>query len=451
MTKEIKVIDYVMGTGKSTYLLKKLQKDSSIRYIYVAPLSSEVEDRAKDELAATEVNIPSDKEGLKSEDMLHLLKAGKNIACTHELFKRLTEEHIKYITHWGYTMIIDEVVDFIKAFEKYNDDEINDLFDEGKMFSDEENNGKISMTWDVREHNHFAQLKAMCDVGMLYSSKYPSNMLNIQIPPSVIEASKEVYLLTYMYETSTMCKFMQMHGFTYTKEKILDLEEREKGKKAQIKSLLNIINLQAVDSLFKRQKDTWFSQSWYGSKGKTPNKENTLLMFKKIDNYLSNNPEYRSSYFFCTPKRVSQWLLTNSTKEDETNEEDEVIEAKNDLTKAKLKYLRPRLKEPKKTSCTEIETKNQKNSKYQMWLPSTTRATNIYKERTLCLFLMNIYPNWNVQKYLTDFHEPVDPDKYALSEMLQFIWRGCIRDNKPMDVYIVSSRMRRLLVEWLET
>lgn len=80
MTKEIKVIDYVMGTGKSTYLLKKLQKDSSIRYIYVAPLSSEVEDRAKDELAATEVNIPSDKEGLKSEDMLHLLKAGKNIA-----------------------------------------------------------------------------------------------------------------------------------------------------------------------------------------------------------------------------------------------------------------------------------------------------------------------------------------------------------------------------------
>ena len=152
------------------------------------------------------------------------------------------------------------------------------------MFSDEKSNGKISMTWDVREHNHFAQLKAMCDVGMLYSSKYPSNMLNIQIPPSVIEASREVYLLTYTYETSTMCKFMQMHGFTYTKEKIPDLEEREKEKKAQIKSLLNIINLQAVDSLFKRQKDTWFSQSWYGSKGKTPNKENTLLMFKKIDN-----------------------------------------------------------------------------------------------------------------------------------------------------------------------
>lgn len=102
-------------------------------------------------------------------------------------------------------MIIDEVVDFIKAFEKYNDDEINDLFDEGKMFSDEENNGKISMTWDVREHNHFAQLKAMCDVGMLYSSKYPSNMLNIQIPPSVIEASKEVYLLTYICTRQALC------------------------------------------------------------------------------------------------------------------------------------------------------------------------------------------------------------------------------------------------------
>jgi len=242
-----------------------------------------------------------------------------------------------------------------------------------------------------------------------------------------------------------------MHGFNYVKIKIPELDLREQVKKQEIKELLNIINLQAVDLMFKRQKETWFSQSWYGTTSKKPNKESVLLMFKKIDNYLGNNPQHRSSYFFCTPKRVMEWMCSTGRKKTDTSDDTNEINRIEENTKTKFNYFRPRLKEPKLNKDEELkDTENEKDSKYQMWLPTSTRATNLYQNRTLCLYLMNVYPNWNVQKYLTDFHNPVDSDQYALSEMLQFIWRGCIRDGKPMDVYIASTRMKGLLLKWLE-
>lgn len=46
MTKEIKVIDYVMGTGKTKYIFEYMQANPHKKYIYVTPLLSEAEKRA---------------------------------------------------------------------------------------------------------------------------------------------------------------------------------------------------------------------------------------------------------------------------------------------------------------------------------------------------------------------------------------------------------------------
>jgi len=45
----------------------------------------------------------------------------------------------------------------------------------------------------------------------------------------------------------------------------------------------------------------------------------------------------------------------------------------------------------------------------------------------------------------------VDEDGYALSEMLQFIWRSAIRDGKEIWLYIPSIRMRTLLKQWIKS
>jgi hypothetical protein len=43
----------------------------------------------------------------------------------------------------------------------------------------------------------------------------------------------------------------------------------------------------------------------------------------------------------------------------------------------------------------------------------------------------------------------VNDEEYALSELVQWVWRSAIRDGKEINLYIPSSRMRRLLTDWL--
>ena len=52
--------------------------------------------------------------------------------------------------------------------------------------------------------------------------------------------------------------------------------------------------------------------------------------------------------------------------------------------------------------------------------------------------------------YPSDKKLPIDEDGYALSEMLQFIWRSAIRDGNEIWVYIPSVRMRNLLKKWIK-
>ena len=44
----------------------------------------------------------------------------------------------------------------------------------------------------------------------------------------------------------------------------------------------------------------------------------------------------------------------------------------------------------------------------------------------------------------------IDEDGFALSELLQWIWRSQIRQGKPIILYIPSKRMRELLEDFLD-
>jgi hypothetical protein len=83
------------------------------------------------------------------------------------------------------------------------------------------------------------------------------------------------------------------------------------------------------------------------------------------------------------------------------------------------------------------------------FLPCNTRATNDYKDFTLCMYCCNIFKNPIDVRYMQSHDIDIDIDTYSLSEMLQFIWRGCIRQGKPMKVLILSKRMKELLEGWL--
>ena len=83
------------------------------------------------------------------------------------------------------------------------------------------------------------------------------------------------------------------------------------------------------------------------------------------------------------------------------------------------------------------------------FIPCNARATNDYRDRTVLAYCANLFMNPFVRRYLAVDGVMPSNDDYALSIMIQWIWRSAIRDGKPVDVYIPSKRMRTLLQEWI--
>ena len=83
------------------------------------------------------------------------------------------------------------------------------------------------------------------------------------------------------------------------------------------------------------------------------------------------------------------------------------------------------------------------------YLPLNSRATNEYKKRTSVVYPVNRYLNPFVKNFFLTNNIDIDEDGYALSEMLQFIWRSAIRDGNEIWIYLPSVRMRGLLEQWI--
>lgn len=421
MADTIKVLDYIMGSGKSTFILDYMTRNQNERYMYITPLLSEAEERALDAAASIDIKVPSTDEGNKSDSLLELLEEGANISTTHSLFRRLKNEHIELIEQKGYILIVDEVVDFIEAFCDYSPADIKDLFARGDLTADADNLGVVSMNWNVTNGAHFSKLKHMCDAGMVYSDK-AGDMLTCHIPPRMIKAAKDVIVCTFMYNSSLMSKFMQMHGFQHKYITTPSLDNRQKAIKESIPRNLKMQEMH-LGRFFRSDLTNALSHGWYSKQLKLPSSSEAnkaAVLFKKISNWLTNNEDIdRNNFFLTCPKQVVE---STSRK-------------KSLVDKLELKYLN-----------NMLQGEDEGDSK---WLFSGTKATNDYKDRTLCIHALNIFPNVPVQRYLVDYAEPVDLDEYALSEMLQFIWRGCIREGKPMDVLVIPPRMKAILEGFL--
>ena len=85
--------------------------------------------------------------------------------------------------------------------------------------------------------------------------------------------------------------------------------------------------------------------------------------------------------------------------------------------------------------------------------PINCRATNEYGNKTAIAYIGNRFFKPTIKNFFTFNNIAVGKqfeDKFALSEWVQFIYRSAIRNNKPIDVYIPSKRMRTLFLEWLK-
>jgi len=73
-----------------------------------------------------------------------------------------------------------------------------------------------------------------------------------------------------------------------------------------------------------------------------------------------------------------------------------------------------------------------------------------YKRAFTLAYAVNRFINPYLVKYFSKKNVKVDEDMYALSEMIQLIFRSGIRNNEDINIYIPSSRIRKLLIDFLE-
>jgi hypothetical protein len=83
------------------------------------------------------------------------------------------------------------------------------------------------------------------------------------------------------------------------------------------------------------------------------------------------------------------------------------------------------------------------------FLAWTTKATNDFRYKTTLAYLDNLFPQQQLLNFFSYHGIEINADKYATTELMQWIWRSAIRDKKEILIYIPSERMRGLLVNYI--
>ena len=422
---EVKVLDALMGSGKTTKLINDVSLLPNDRpVIYIAPLLSEchrfagtqtdeegdivVDDDGQPvyenhhPLACKAFKHPSNKNrrGTKLESLTQAIGMGKNIVSTHSLFRMMNEDITGKIKEKGYTLIIDEV---LCVWEKYTinkgnsdtadldstdtDKEIASLISSGIIEVDP--CGVLHWQWDkfsVVEGTHYEETATLCDTKQLFMAN--GTVVLWEYPLWVLEAFKEVWIATYMFESSFMAEYFKLHGIKYKIERF--------GKKpTDYKHLVTVVE----DSKLNACGEKPFSLSY------------SSIVYKKTYNEKLKDNLYN---FFRnkTKSKVHERLWTTYSA--------------------------------RKSSISA--------GRYATsWLNYNAKATNDYKEAKYVAYFVNVYANVMILAMLRSRAALFDQDKFALSEMVQFVWRSAIRDEKPIVLYVPSKRMREMFIKWINS
>ncbi len=405
---KIEIIDSIMGSGKTTGMIKWLNSNPSNKYIYISPLLSEVEERIPVECERLDFESPNtNNHKTKADHLKDLLKDGRNVSFTHNLFTSLTKEHLKLINREQYVLVVDEEVDFIEAYQgkDYRREDIITLEKSGHIRVLEDDLGRVEWTWDEDTYEsgtNYEKLKRMCELGMLHCSRRDRGMVVVHLPLGLIQCAQRVIVMTYLYDGSIMNQFMKMKGVETDYFKGFNNIKTEAQVKVEACERIELIE--------------------------TPTT-------RKVGNVSSK-------------RMTASWYRDSATKEDLKGIENALKSACRKYNKEDVLYTLPKhLVLPDKGK-PKIQVRGYPAS--QCFLYAGTKATNLYSDKTVMIHAFNRYPLVSVASYLQDYGFPVDPDHFALTELIQWVWRSAIREGKPIKLCVISTRMRKLFKEWLD-
>ncbi|MEW8320368.1 MAG: hypothetical protein AB2660_05285 [Candidatus Thiodiazotropha sp.] len=416
---QITVVDSIMGAGKSTWLINHLNQeyaDISTRtpgnppkkYVVIVHDLSEV-DRFTAACPALDFKDPQPVYGRKLYGLQALAEAGENIVTTHALFQLMTPEVVESFHSYGYTLMVDEVMSAVEVSNILKSKDREMLVDAGYLSADD-STGHLRWNDDLHSiypaDGRFNDIKKLCNIGSLVL--FNDTTLLWEFPSEFLKAFRQIYVFTYMFEGSPMAAYLKSQGYDYVTKSVskdmrelIDLDEVDESDiKTRLRDLIMIYEgpMNHIGKTPGRGKARPMSAGWY----------------KNADNVLLAQLKASTQNFFKkvadTPASENMWTAYKSVS------------------------------------------KKLKGARYaRQWTPVNLKATNDLIEKRSLAYLCNVHLHPSISNYFSERKIPISNDLYALSELVQWLWRSQIRRGDPIHVFIPSQRMRDLLTTWLNT
>jgi hypothetical protein len=397
----VKIIDSIMGSGKTEWAIGYMNAHPEKKFMYITPYNDELKDRIIPKCPSLKFRFA--KEGRKVHDFKQMLANGENIAATHECFKRADEEVEALLEANDYTLILDEVFDVVIDL-KYSKADIQGIL--SYYATVDEHNRLVWTSEEYQDENaKYGDIIKLAKLGKILV--FDNSLFLWLFPIEFFHKFSEVYVMTYLFPGQIQKYYFDMHGVGYEYYKVIG--NQQEGYKLighdgtisnDLKSLVSVYegNLNTIG------RKSALSSTWYDNAGCKLN-----VLRKNIRCFLREKHHAKA--------KDIMWTCFEGAKDSKTG---------------KYKFIE-QLKGEGYTSG---------------FVPCNCRATNVYKERTYAAYCVNRYMRPMIKRYvgMTDAQQEI----WALSEMLQFLWRSAIREGHKINLYIPSERMRRLLYQFLD-
>lgn len=507
---KISVIDGIMGSGKSTGMINRIKyikkQNPDENFLIILPYLDEIKrykEKLKNFYPLIEDNPP------KRLSLEKYLKEKKDIICTHQLFLQNSDLIVTYAK--DYNLVIDESLNSLISVAEFpqligtNNLNSNIGIDGDKKLYLKDTAQKYTFTnTDIDYLINYSYLKysSTQDNLIVWGDKIieEASILNciknyfIQndvyrleskheiednnyyyislFPIKTFQVFKSICIMTYLWNAQLMKYYFDFYNATYTylypipchpitrnqeslesinfkefdlnknytklahedRDFIISNEKRiylnfEKLVKFKTCENINIPGYKLKENTKTIIKDTKSRTSLYTFWDKNKKAKGTItLSYSYYNKYLDekNNNEILE----ILKKNINKFCKDNIPQE--INKNKKIIWTVFDCAKNKLK------------SASYISEKN--------YIPINSKATNEYRDANVLIYLVNRYINPHLYNFITNYchtGSEFSENLYALSELIQWIWRSAIRDNKPICIYIASERMLNILLDWL--
>ncbi len=397
----IHVIDEVMGSFKTTAIIDTINKNTKKKYIVVTPYLSECE-RIAEVCPKLHFKQPSNETfGSKTESLKDWLEKKKNIVMTHALF--LDQKASIAELYKGYTLICDESLDgVIKDLDDIHQIDINHLFYDCIELDE---NHTAHWIADPKYSGRLKDVKQLCDEGCVkgYQNESGCQYIFKVFPSEIFRAFDEVFITTYIFKGSVFSCYLRSEGIYFDRWYISEIKEKHlftsiprPRTDIDYRPLIHLVH--GCNGRFELPGADYYSlsKSWY----------------EKEENDKNQIAKILHSFFFDRMKNVPGKRMWTTFKDFEK-----------ELAKGEIA---------------------------SSFVECSAKASNEYRECTKLAYTINRFIAPPIKIYFSQYGIEFDENLWALSQLIQWVWRSAIRDGKEIHLLIINSRMRNLFIDYLE-